>query len=78
MVKRSGDERPTATTHIMEDYLKTLINQVLDKREIELKEEEANKIIKSIIPELDDLISKRVKQHFALLANHIKEKFEET
>ena len=68
-------ERANDTKNIMEEYLGKLIDEVLDKRELVLKEKEAKQIINAIIPELDSLISKRVKKHFCLLADAIKEKF---
>lgn len=70
--KKSND-----TTNIMEDYLSSLINEILDEREIVIKEKEAKEIISAIIPELDSLVSKRMKEHFCMLADFIKEKFSE-
>ena len=65
------------TTNIMETYLSSLINEILDEREIVIKEKEAKEIVSAIIPEMDILISKRVKEHICLLADFIKEKFSE-
>lgn len=73
MAKKQSND----TTNIMEEYLSSLINEILDEREIVIKEKEAKEIISAIIPELDSLISKRVKEHFSLLADFIKEKFSE-
>lgn len=70
-------KKPNDTTNIMEEYLSSMINEVLDEREIGLKEKEAKEIVSAIIPELDSLISKRVKEHFCMLADLIKEKFSE-
>ena len=65
------------TKNVMEEYLSSLINEILDEREIGLKEKEAKEIVSAIIPELDSLISKRMKEHFCMLADFIKEKFSE-
>lgn len=65
------------TTNVMEEYLSSLINKILDEREMSIKEDEAKQIISAIIPEMDSLISKRMKEHFCLLADFIKEKFSE-
>jgi hypothetical protein len=65
---------------MMEDYIRGLIKDELtkqmDKLDVILKEEEASKIVLAIIPHIDELISKRVKQHLVELADLIKEKFE--
>ena len=66
-------------SNIMEDYLTTLIKNEMNKQadllEITLKEEDAARIVLAIMPHLDELISKRIKQHFKELANLMKEKF---
>lgn len=59
----------------LDKYLEDLVNRVLDEREIGLKKEDAQKIVEEIIPQIDKLISDRVKEHFVQLADHIKEKF---
>jgi len=65
--------------HIMEDYIRKLIRDEIGKQadllEVTLKEEDATRIVLAILPHLDELISKRVKQHFIELADLVKEKF---
>jgi len=65
--------------HIMEDYIRNLIKDEIGKQadllEVTLKEEDASRIVLAILPHLDELISKRVKQHFIELADLVKEKF---
>jgi len=67
------------TPNIMEDYIKKLIkaelNEQADLLEVTLKEEDASRIVLAILPHLDELISKRVKEHFTELADLVKEKF---
>ena len=59
----------------MKAYLKSLISEELNKKGFELKEEDAQQIVQAIMPELDALISKRVKEHFIEIADFIKIKF---
>ena len=67
------------TPNIMEDYIRKLIKEEMNKQadllEVTLKEEDASRIVLAILPHLDELISKRVKQHFTELADLLKEKF---
>lgn len=67
--------------NIMETYIRSLIKNEIGNQikmlEVTLKEEDASKIILSIIPQLDELISKRVKQHFKEFAELIIKKFED-
>jgi hypothetical protein len=67
------------TPNIMEDYIRKLIKEEMDKQadllEVTLKEEDASRIVLAILPHLDELISKRVKQHFTELADLVKGKF---
>ena len=67
------------TPNIMEDYIRKLIKEEMNKQadllEVTLKEEDASRIVLAILPHLDELISKRVKEHFTELADLLKEKF---
>lgn len=70
----------TEQSNMMEEYIRNLIKNELstqiEELNITLKEEDASKIILAILPHLDDLIAKRMKQHFVELADFIKNKFE--
>lgn len=67
--------------NMMEEYLRGLIKDELQRQyemlDVTLKEEEASKIVLAIIPHLDELIAKRVKQHLIEFADLIKEKFKD-
>lgn len=67
--------------NMMEEYLRGLIKDELQRQyemlDVTLKEEEASKIVLAIIPHLDALIAKRVKQHLIEFADLIKEKFKD-
>lgn len=62
-------------SNTLEVYLKSLISGELKKIEFDLKENEAQQIVQALIPEIDNLVSKRVKDHFIELANFINDKF---
>jgi len=66
-----------ANVNQLENYLRTLILEELRKREIELKESDAQQIVSQIICEIDKFTSDRVKQHFIEIADFVKEKFRE-
>ena len=59
----------------LEQYLNEIIDQKLKNHEISITKKDANEIVKTIIPEIDKLISVKVKEHFCSLAEHILEKF---
>ena len=59
----------------LEEYIKSLMKEELRKREIELKESDAQQIVAKIIPELDKMVAERVKQHFLEIAEFVKTKF---
>lgn len=59
----------------MEIYLKSLISDEIKKMEVNLKEEEAQQIVQVLIPEIDNIVAKKVKAHFIELANFINKKF---
>lgn len=65
--------------NIMEDYIRNLVKDEISKQadllEITLKEEDASRIVLAILPHLDELISKRVKQHAIELAEILQTKF---
>lgn len=69
----------TDQNNMMEDYIRSLIKDELTKQceilDVTLKEEDASKIVLAIIPHIDNLISKRVRQHFIELSKHLISKF---
>ena len=62
---------------VNEDYLQSLLEEIIEKKEIQLKKEDANLIIKSIMTEIDLLIAKKIKTHFVELAKFIFKTFKE-
>jgi len=61
----------------LELYLLKIVRSEVEKLGLELKEREAKQIVNAIMPQLDTLVSKRVKQHFIELADFIKVKFKD-
>jgi histone H3/H4 len=52
-----------------------IVEKKLEETQTEITKAEISKIITEIIPEMDKMISERVKQHFVEIAEFIKEKF---
>lgn len=61
----------------LEDYLQELIMKTLRQRELEINEADAKMIVTTIINEVDEMVSARIKQHFIEIADFIKDKFSE-
>jgi cell fate (sporulation/competence/biofilm development) regulator YlbF (YheA/YmcA/DUF963 family) len=47
----------------------------IENNEKVVKKKDANEIVKAIIPEINELVSEIIKEHFCSLAKHILEKF---
>ena len=62
--------------HIDENYLKKMIEEIIDEKGLKVKKEDAEEIVMNIMPHLDNLASTRIKQHFIEIADFIKKKFE--
>jgi glutamyl-tRNA reductase len=61
----------------MENYIKNLIEEALEEWEANIKKEDADEIIKSIMPELETLVSKVVLKHLKSIAKYTLEKLKE-
>lgn len=48
----------------LEEHIKVIVEKVIQEREINLAVEDVKVIIKEMMPDLDKLISKKVKEHF--------------
>jgi len=71
MGKKTDEQTP------MEDYIKKIINDVLDEREEKVTEQDAKEIIKAIIPEIESLVSKVVLNHARAIATYTLERLKE-
>ena len=59
----------------LEDHIKTIIEQVIQERELNLAAEDVKVIVKEIMPDLDKLISDKVKTHFYAVGLLLMENF---
>ena len=59
----------------LEDHIKEIIEQVIEERELNLAAEDIKCIVKEIMPDLDEMISKKVKQHFFAMGLMLMENF---
>jgi uncharacterized protein (DUF697 family) len=53
---------------------KTILNKIKEHGMIVTKED-AKEIVKAIVPEINELVSEIIKEHFRSLAKHVLEKF---
>jgi len=65
----------------LEKELQELINRVLDKREKQITRDEVKKIIRELIPiveeKIDDKVSSTIRNHMRTLAQYILDTFKE-
>ena len=59
----------------LEKELKTIIKKVIQETETQLAEEELKDIVKRLLPDLDELISNKIKQHFIEIGEFVTKKF---
>lgn len=57
--------------HPLDDYIQLKIKEFVDQHESEITKKDAQIIIKSLMPFIDEMVSEKVKYHFKLLANHL-------
>jgi len=57
----------------IESYVEEVINKVLDKRTERLKKEDAEEIVKAILPEIEAIVSKIVLKHFKAIATYVQQ-----
>lgn len=58
-----------------EQQLNEIIIQKIKENEKIITQKDAKEIVKSIMPEINELVSEIIKEHFRSLAKHILEKF---
>ena len=56
----------------IETYVKEVVDKVLRKRNDELKEEDAQQIIKAILPEIENIVASIVLKHFKAIAVYVQ------
>jgi len=68
-LKKANEIRP------LEDHIKLIVEKVIQEREINLAVEDVQVIIKEMMPDLDKMISKKVKEHFFTMGLFLMETF---
>lgn len=58
-----------------ERHLTALIMEKIENNEKDTAKQDVNEIVKAIMPEINELVSEIIKEHFRSLAKHILEKF---
>jgi RIO-like serine/threonine protein kinase len=58
-----------------EQHLHSIIMEKIQANEKTITKKDAKEIVKAIVPELNELVSEIIKEHFRSLAKHILEKF---
>jgi ribosomal protein S20 len=56
----------------IETYFKEIFDKVLGERNDELKEEDAQQIIKAILPEIEKIVANIVLKHFKAIAIYVQ------
>jgi len=57
--------------------LEGMVKNIIKENQARITREDAKIIIKELLPDLDELISKKIKEHFVALAYAIQTKFQE-
>lgn len=68
-MKKISQDRP------LEDHIKTIVENIIQEREINLAVEDIQVIIKEMMPDIDKMISKKVKEHFFTMGLFLMETF---
>jgi len=68
-IKKVSEIRP------LEDHIKAIIEKVIQERDLNLAAEDVKVIVKEIMPDLDRMISRKVKQHFHSIGLMLMENF---
>lgn len=67
-------EVPPSSSPIEAEIIR-MVNKVLKVKDIELQEIEVKQIVRELLPDMDALIARKVKQHFYEIGSFLVEKF---
>jgi len=56
----------------IEKYVDEAVNKALNSRDDRLKKEDAEEIVKAILPEIEKIVSKIILKHFKALAIYVQ------
>ena len=55
----------------LDSYIQEIIKESIEKHDWKIKKEDAQQIIETLVPLIDNMIADRIKQHLTFLANHL-------
>jgi hypothetical protein len=58
-----------------EEMMKVLISNIIKETEIQLEKDDVKDIVSEMVPELDELIAKKIKKHFFEIGEFLVNKF---
>jgi len=64
--------------HPLDEYIQLKIEEFINQHETEITKKDAQIIIKSLMPFIDEMVSEKIKYHFKLLANHLLDTLKST
>jgi len=65
-------KKPVPIINPIETYVREVVDKVIDKRNDELKEEDAQQIIKAILPEIEKIVANVILKHFKAIAIYVQ------
>jgi hypothetical protein len=71
-------EKYTMEKHPLDEYIQLKIEEFINQHESQITKKDAQIIIKSLMPFIDEMVSEKVKYHFKLLANHLLDTLKST
>ena len=60
-------------THPLDAYIQEKVKEALDDHDNIIKKEDAEKIVKVIMPLLEDIVAQKIKLHLRILAEYLLE-----
>ena len=55
----------------VDSYIREIIKESIEKHDWNIKKEDAQQIIETLVPLIDNMIAERIKQHLTFLANNL-------
>jgi len=59
--------------HPLDDYIQKKIKEELDKHDTVIKEEDAQKIVQTLMPLVEKVVAEKIKLHLTILAEYLIE-----
>jgi len=63
--------------HPLDYYIQSKIEIALEKHETSIKKEDADKIVQTLLPEIDKIVANQVKLHLKILSEFLLESLKE-